>query len=135
MNKEKIKKLVKKLILESINFDETYDGYEIEADNIAIPGIVDSGEAVIIGVNINYNISSGHEERGQFSGPDHAVQGEVTSIEIVNAVPITLNIHGRELIIKTLMPVQIQPIKDYVSHYLSENESEIEEKIINSTGI
>lgn len=134
-NKLDLKNWVKKLVLESINFDETYNDYQIEVDNIAISGLADEGTMVTISMDINYNTNGGHSEQGQFSGPDRAVQGEGTSIEIVNAIPTTIVVNGKESVVKTLQPEQITAVKEYVANYLTESEQEIIDVIQKSQGL
>ncbi len=134
-NKLDLKKWVKGLVLESINFDKTYNNYQIEVDNIAIPGLVEVGTMVTISMDINYNVDGGNSEQGQFSSPERAVQGDGTSIEIVNAVPITVTVEGKESVVKTLQPEQIAAVKEYVANYLADSEQEITDTIQKSQGL
>lgn len=124
-NKLDLKNWIRGLVLESIDFDETYNDYQIEVDNISIPGLVDTGTMVTISMDVNYNTNQGHPEQGQFGSPEKAVQGEGSSIEIVNAVPVTITIEAQESVVKTLRPEQVAAVKEYVANYLSDSEQDI----------
>lgn len=122
-------------LAESSDFSETFNDYVIEVDNLIIPNISNENDKIEISMDVNYNIDNSHEERGQFNSPENSKQGEGKSIEIVNAIPITVTVNGSEQLIKSLLPEQIDVIKDYVENYLIENESNIKEKILNTNGL
>lgn len=124
-NKLDLKNWIRGLVLESIDFDETYNDYQIEVDNISIPGLVDTGTMVTISMDVNYNTNQGHPEQGQFGSPEKSVQGEGSSIEIVNAVPVTITIEAQESVVRTLRPEQVAAVKEYVANYLSDSEQDI----------
>ena len=115
-----------------------YEDYEIELDNLAIPGVCEVGQYVIITATIEYNANPGYPDRGMFGPPENSEQGEGASIEIVNQYPTSLKVTnevGQSTEYDDFSkwsPDLLKILEIAVEQNVNQNESEIESKILDT---
>lgn len=114
-----------------------YEDYEIELDNLAIPGVCELGDSALITVTIEYNADGGCE--GQYYGPpERCYPGEGPSVEIVNQYPTSLKITneaGQTVEYDDFSkwpPESLKILNVAVEQNVNANESDIESKILDT---
>ena len=141
MKKIQLKSLIKEIIKEirkkNRGASGEYEDYEIELDNLNIPGICVQGDYVLITTTIEYNADAGYPDRGMGGPPEHSEQGEGASVEIENQYATAIKVVNEaeqetEYDPTALTPEQQRIIAMVVEKYVNDNASDIEEKILNT---
>jgi hypothetical protein len=142
LTKEQLKPLIKMVLTEMARrrsgANGDYDEHEIELDNLAIPGICEAGDYVLITATIQYNADPGYPDRGMFGPPEYSEQGEGPSVEIVNQYPTSLkvvNAAGQETEYDDFSqwpPESVQILNAAVEQDVNQNQSDIESKILDT---
>jgi hypothetical protein len=142
MKKSQLKMLVKEVLREMAhggrsNVSDTYDGYEIEFESLAIPDISTENDAVTVTVSIQYNANAGYEPRGMFGPPEHSDPGEGASVEVVDYWPTSVVVWGpemgdnqREYDPEKLTPEQQAVLKKAIENHMTQNESKIDDMLL-----
>jgi hypothetical protein len=141
INKEQLKPLIKMVLTEMARrrsgASGEYEDYEIELDNLAIPGVCEAGDYVLITTTIEYSADPGYPDRGMYGPPEHSEQGEGASVEIQDQYATAIKVvnaaeQEMEYDPTTLTPEQQKIVAVVVEKYVNDNISDIEEKILNT---
>lgn len=142
LNKEQLKPLIRMVLAEmarrrTSGASGEYDDYEIEVDNLAIPGVCELGDYALITATIEYNADPGCEGR-LYGPPENCYPGEVASVEIINQYPTSLKVTNAANQtmeyddFKSWIPEQIKPLNIAVKQNVSQHESDIESMILDT---
>lgn len=134
-----IKKILKEIYKRQLNewTSGELDDYQIELEK-PITGISNEGDIVIVDVKIDYELSSGSPERGQFGPAYKASQAEGPEVQLG-----TITITGVKVFdsqshqikaeiddIKTLTPDQKNVIEQEVNVHIDAHEDAIKDEIL-----
>lgn len=114
-----------------------YDDYEIELDNLAIPGVCELGDYVIVTATIEYNADPGYEGR-LYGPPENCYPGEGPSIEIVNKYPTSLKVTNAAGMVTEYddfskwAPEMLKILNTAVEQDIDAHESDVESKILDT---
>lgn len=135
--KEVLKQLQKRKLNESTG---TLDDYEIEFENLVIPGISNDGDVVTVEININYEATPDVPERGMFGPPENASPAEAGDFSIIdwdiNLITVQPE-NGQSTQInnfRQFTPEQWISIKTAVNGYIEENEEKIASNVLDTKG-
>ena len=142
MKKEQLKILIKEIVKEihrkriDSGVSGKYETYEIELENIAIPGISVDGDYVLITTTIEYEITPGCEAK-LYGPPENCHPGEETSIAIIDQYPTSIKSMskaGREIKMDAsqLTPEQLHVINVAIEKYINDHRLDVEEKILDT---
>ena len=142
MKKEQLKILIKEIVKEirrkriGGGVSGKYETYEIELENIAIPGISVDGDYVLITTTIEYEITPGYEAK-LHGPPENCYPGEETSIDIIDQYPTlikSINKAGKEITLNRsqLTPEQLQVINVAIEKYINDHRLDVDEKILDT---
>jgi|SRR5579862_3553979 len=145
MKKSELKPLIKAVLKEmmvkpSLNESSgTLDDYEIEFDNVVVPGIVNEGENVIVTISLDYEVTPGSPARGMSGPPEKSspAEGAEVNIEDWDFSSITVTPaqgEPREIDFKSVTKEQFTLLKKAVNNYIALNEGRIEEQILEKLG-
>ena len=146
MKTEKLKILIKEVLRELHNrklnesSSGTLEDYEIEFDDLVIPGISTESDSIMITVNVEYEADAGSPARGMFGPPEHSSPAESPEVNIIdyNVVLITITSEsGQKRQIddfKQFSREQSEIVKNAVSNYVESNEDSIKDKIFDIVG-
>jgi hypothetical protein len=134
--KSLIKEIVQEIRKRQSGASGEYEDYEIEVDDLAIPGIVNMGDYVLINITIGYEADGGCEGK-TYGPPENCYPGEGASVDIIEQYPVSMKVtdeRGQEVEwdVAKLTPEQLLPLRVYVEQYVNKNQSDIEDKILNS---
>lgn len=142
MTKEQIKPLIKKILKEyyrkTLNESSsgTLEDYEIELENLVIPGVTIDTDVITVTINLEYEVSDGYDELGQFGSHERAVPAEDGEVDLhnydISSIKVTA-INGKSVDIDSdaFEPAHLQMIKIQVNDYLDKNEDSIKQMILN----
>lgn len=136
MKREKLKLLIKEIVrtlYEAQSSDEFE--YEMEFDDLTIPGISEAGDYVLVTATLSYNASPGCEPQ-LYGPPEKCSPGEDASVEIENhhidSIKVTSNGQSSIYDESQIGPEQLQAINIAVEAHINENLSDIQDKISSS---
>ena len=138
MKREKLKLLIKEIVRTiyeaQTGANDEYE-YEMEFDDLMIPGISEAGDYVLITATLNYNASPGCEPQ-LYGPPEKCSPGEDASIEIVNhhidSVKVICNGQSSVFDESQIRPEQLQIINAAVEGHINDNLSDIQDKILST---
>jgi hypothetical protein len=144
MKSSKLKPLIKNILREIYKkklqeSSGTLYEFEIEFENLVIPGISTQNDLVYVDVNIEYEATSDIPARGMFGPPENSSPAESGDFSItdhsIGGVKVLTNGQGqpKDLDIRQLSPQQQQIVQKAVSDYLDNNEDEIQDKVLDTT--
>jgi hypothetical protein len=147
MKKNQLKILIKTILREicETHLNEWSSGnlpeYQIELDNVVLPGISEEKDGLIISVNIDYQYDEGSSERGQF-GPSHkstqasGAEVEIKKVSIVSVKVVDEQGKPKSEIdnVQMLTPDQKRTIEKSVNDYVDTHEDDISNEILDKQG-
>lgn len=144
MKTSKLKPLIKTVLKEIYRrhggySSGTLEEFEIEFENLVIPGISTAEDLVYVNISVEYEASAGSPARGMFGPPEHSSPEEPADVSIIDHSVGSITVkpeqgQSKQMDITKLSPEQQQIVKKAVNDYVNGNEDTIVDKIMDKQG-